>query len=175
MNGMQLLDLVYTIYSRAWDIYRRSVRGWTAMPGGTNEPVACASEVGGGSNGNSWSGSNGSKEALIERVWHECWLPSLQCMARQCTCDRRATRLQALTHLQRALLLTALADGLTPPLWADCFERCLLPLIAAFAAPPTHTQHTHDPAAFEEMRIRITALISKVSFSPFSFSSLLYN
>ncbi len=104
-----------------------------------------------------------SHASRVSRVWHECWLPCLQCLARLCADRRRAMRTHALTVLQRALLLPAMSEALEPNMWAECFDRCLLPLMDCFANSPTGpSPPVHEPSGFEEMRIRITALISKV-------------
>jgi len=135
---MQLLDLMYTLHSRAAGVHE----AWAAESGGNN-----------------WQ---------EEDLWDVAWCPVLQGMARLC-CDRRAeVRTQALTLLQRSLLIPEL-QALLPNQWEYCFLRVLFPMLRKLLEPTTSTTNasvgrsaTSATAGREETKLRAAMMLSKV-------------
>merc|ERR1719233_2424836 len=72
-------------------------------------------------------------ERDCEELWDMAWCPVLQGIARLC-CDTRASvRTQALTLLQRSLLVSDL-QVLTPAQWEFAFLRVLFPMLRKLRA-----------------------------------------
>jgi len=102
-------------------------------------------------------------ERGTEELWDMAWCPVLQGMARLC-CDSRATvRTQALTLLQRSLLVPDL-QVLSPNQWEFAFLRVLFPMLrkllemggGANGAPVRADQGR------EETKLRAAMMLSKV-------------
>ncbi|CAD5123797.1 DgyrCDS12108 [Dimorphilus gyrociliatus] len=104
----------------------------------------------------SWADENGDK-LDINALWNNCWCPILQGMARLCCDSRRIVRQQALTYLQRALVMPDL-QSLTAHEWESGFNKVLFPLLTALLDTPSEI----DPAGIDETRVRASALLSKV-------------
>ncbi|KAJ3610286.1 hypothetical protein NHX12_022379 [Muraenolepis orangiensis] len=102
--SLQLLDLMHTLHTRAASIY------------------------------SSWAEEQhhleGAKKitADSQTLWSSCWCPLLQGIAWQCCDARRQVRMQALTYLQRALLVHDL-QTLDAAEWESCFNKVLFPLL----------------------------------------------
>lgn len=104
----------------------------------------------------SWADENGDK-LDVNALWNNCWCPILQGMARLCCDSRRIIRQQALTYLQRALVMPDL-QALTAHEWESGFNKVLFPLLTALLDAPSEI----DPAGIDETRVRASALLSKV-------------
>ncbi|KAJ0067243.1 hypothetical protein NL108_014383 [Boleophthalmus pectinirostris] len=65
-------------------------------------------------------------EADSQTLWSSCWCPLLQGIAWLCTDARRQVRMQALTYLQRALLVHDL-QTLDAAEWESCFNKVGVP------------------------------------------------
>jgi len=127
---MQLLDLMHTLHSRAAGVHE----AWAAEGGGH-------------------CGGEGD-------LWDTAWCPVLQGMARLC-CDRRAEiRTQALTLLQRSLLIPDL-QVLKPNQWEFCFLRVLFPMLRKLLEP-TVGPGAMSAAGKEETKLRAAMMLSKV-------------
>ncbi|KAF1412303.1 Golgi-specific brefeldin A-resistance guanine nucleotide exchange factor 1, partial [Spheniscus humboldti] len=132
--SLQLLDLMHTLHTRAATIY------------------------------SSWAEEQrhletaGRKiEADSRTLWSNCWCPLLQGIAWLCCDARRQVRMQALTYLQRALLVHDL-QALDALEWESCFNKVLFPLL-------TKLLENISPAeigGMEETRMRASTLLSKV-------------
>ncbi|KAB5581775.1 hypothetical protein PHYPO_G00179540 [Pangasianodon hypophthalmus] len=132
--SLQLLDLMHTLHTRAASIY------------------------------NSWAEeqrhleASGKKiEADSQTLWSSCWCPLLQGMAWLCCDARRQVRMQALTYLQRALLVHDL-QTLDAVEWESCFNKVLFPLLTKLLDNISPA----DVGGMEETRMRACTLLSKV-------------
>ncbi|XP_022089573.1 Golgi-specific brefeldin A-resistance guanine nucleotide exchange factor 1-like [Acanthaster planci] len=131
--SIQLLDLMHTLHTRAASIFS----SW-------------AEEEKKG-------GSQMTIDAGASALWVKCWCPLLQGIARLCCDIRRQVRMQALTYLQRALLVHDL-QTLSAVEWESCFNKVLFPLLAKLL----DQIHPQDPVGLEETRMRAATLLCKV-------------
>ncbi|NWY56676.1 GBF1 factor, partial [Chionis minor] len=132
--SLQLLDLMHTLHTRAGTIY------------------------------SSWAEEHrhletaGRKiEADSRTLWSNCWCPLLQGIAWLCCDARRQVRMQALTYLQRALLVHDL-QALDALEWESCFNKVLFPLLTKLLENISPA----DVGGMEETRMRASTLLSKV-------------
>ncbi len=79
-------------------------------------------------------------------------------IARLCCDCRRQVRSQALTYLQRALLVHDL-QTLSAVEWESCFNKVLFPLLQRLL----EVNNDQDPQGIEETRMRASTLLCKVS------------
>uniref|UniRef100_A0A4W3GT96 Golgi-specific brefeldin A-resistance guanine nucleotide exchange factor 1 n=1 Tax=Callorhinchus milii TaxID=7868 RepID=A0A4W3GT96_CALMI len=109
--SQDLLDLMHTLHTRAASIY------------------------------NSWAEEQRHLEASEKKIvadartlWSNCWCPLLQGIAWLCCDARRQVRMQALTYLQRALLVHDLQtlDALE---WESCFNKSQLSVFLQHLSP----------------------------------------
>lgn len=137
--SIQLLDLMHTLHTRAASIFA----AW-AQEG---EGVGSAEAV------------DGHKpiDAATGTLWTTCWCPLLQGIARLCCDTRRQVRSQALTYLQRALLVHDL-QTLSAMEWEACFNKVLFPLLTKLL----ENINSQDPTGMEETRMRASTLLCKV-------------
>ncbi|KAF6035843.1 GBF1 [Bugula neritina] len=96
-------------------------------------------------------------DAGTSSLWRRCWCPLLQGIARLCTDMRKDVRSQALTYLQRALLVQDL-NQLTATEWEACFNKVLFPLLSNLLENSAISQ----VSTIEETRFRAATLLSKV-------------
>lgn len=132
--SLQLLDLMHTLHTRAASIYS----SWAAEQRHLE--------------------TGGRKiEADSRTLWAHCWCPLLQGIACLCCDARRQVRMQALTYLQRALLVHDLQklDALE---WESCFNKVLFPLLTKLLENISPA----DVGGMEETRMRASTLLSKV-------------
>ncbi|KAG9485170.1 hypothetical protein GDO78_008329 [Eleutherodactylus coqui] len=129
-----LLDLMHTLHTRAATIY------------------------------SSWAEEQRHLETAGKKItadsrtlWSNCWCPLLQGIAWLCCDARRQVRMQALTYLQRALLVHDLQtlDALE---WEACFNKVLFPLLTKLLENISPA----DVGGMEETRMRASTLLSKV-------------
>ncbi|KAH0624366.1 hypothetical protein JD844_031764 [Phrynosoma platyrhinos] len=127
--SQDLLDLMHTLHTRAASIY------------------------------NSWAEEAAGKkiEADSRTLWANCWCPLLQGIACLCCDARRQVRMQALTYLQRALLVHDL-QALDALEWESCFNKVLFPLLTRLLENISPA----DIGGMEETRMRASTLLSKV-------------
>uniref|UniRef100_A0A8C8RJI7 Golgi-specific brefeldin A-resistance guanine nucleotide exchange factor 1 n=1 Tax=Pelusios castaneus TaxID=367368 RepID=A0A8C8RJI7_9SAUR len=132
--SQDLLDLMHTLHTRAATIY------------------------------SSWAEEQrhletaGKKiEADSQTLWSNCWCPLLQGIAWLCCDARRPVRMQALTYLQRALLVHDL-QALDALEWESCFNKVLFPLLTKLLENVSPA----DVGGMEETRMRASTLLSKV-------------
>ncbi|XP_020564943.1 Golgi-specific brefeldin A-resistance guanine nucleotide exchange factor 1 isoform X3 [Oryzias latipes] len=132
--SQDLLDLMHTLHTRAANIY------------------------------SSWAEEQrhletaGKKiEADSQTLWTSCWCPLLQGIAWLCCDARRQVRMQALTYLQRALLVHDL-QTLDATEWESCFNKVLFPLLTKLLDSISPA----DVGGMEETRMRACTLLSKV-------------
>ncbi|XP_021101157.1 Golgi-specific brefeldin A-resistance guanine nucleotide exchange factor 1 isoform X12 [Heterocephalus glaber] len=132
--SQDLLDLTHTLHTRAASIYS----SWAAEQRHL--------ETGGQ-----------RIEADSRTLWAHCWCPLLQGIACLCCDARRQVRMQALTYLQRALLVHDLQklDALE---WESCFNKVLFPLLTKLLENISPA----DVGGMEETRMRASTLLSKV-------------
>uniref|UniRef100_A0A914YMM4 SEC7 domain-containing protein n=1 Tax=Panagrolaimus superbus TaxID=310955 RepID=A0A914YMM4_9BILA len=123
----QLLDITFTLHVKVHEIY-------------TN-----------------WAMSDSKVIASIPYLWENCWRPLLQAMARLCCDNRREIRMQALTTLQRAMLLPEFSN-MEPQQWENCYADVLFPLLLKLL----DNISPKEPFDVEETRVRAIQLISKV-------------
>ncbi|XP_069741695.1 Golgi-specific brefeldin A-resistance guanine nucleotide exchange factor 1 isoform X1 [Narcine bancroftii] len=132
--SQDLLDLMHTLHTRAANIY------------------------------NSWAEEQRHMESGGKRIdadartlWSNCWCPLLQGIAWLCCDARRQVRMQALTYLQRALLVHDLQtlDALE---WESCFNKVLFPLLTKLLENISPA----DVGGMEETRMRASTLLCKV-------------
>ncbi|XP_070186725.1 Golgi-specific brefeldin A-resistance guanine nucleotide exchange factor 1-like isoform X2 [Littorina saxatilis] len=136
--SIQLLDLMHTLHTRAASIF------------------AAWAEEGDGEGGA--SGDGGKRiDAATRTLWATCWCPLLQGIARLCCDTRRQVRSQALTYLQRALLVHDL-QTLSAVEWEACFNKVLFPLLTKLL----ENINSQDPSGMEETRMRASTLLCKV-------------
>ncbi|XP_054687425.1 Golgi-specific brefeldin A-resistance guanine nucleotide exchange factor 1 isoform X2 [Grus americana] len=96
-------------------------------------------------------------EADSRTLWSNCWCPLLQGIAWLCCDARRQVRMQALTYLQRALLVHDL-QALDALEWESCFNKVLFPLLTKLLENISPA----DVGGMEETRMRASTLLSKV-------------
>ncbi|XP_066549516.1 Golgi-specific brefeldin A-resistance guanine nucleotide exchange factor 1 isoform X2 [Amia ocellicauda] len=132
--SLQLLDLMHTLHTRAASIY------------------------------SSWAEEQRNLEAVGKKIeadsrtlWSSCWCPLLQGIAWLCCDARRQVRMQALTYLQRALLVHDL-QTLDAVEWESCFNKVLFPLLTKLLDNISPA----DVGGMEETRMRACTLLSKV-------------
>ncbi|XP_054838203.1 Golgi-specific brefeldin A-resistance guanine nucleotide exchange factor 1 isoform X2 [Eublepharis macularius] len=132
--SQDLLDLMHTLHTRAANIY------------------------------NSWAEEQRHLEATRKKIeadsqtlWANCWCPLLQGIACLCCDARRQVRMQALTYLQRALLVHDL-QALDALEWESCFNKVLFPLLTKLLENISPA----DIGGMEETRMRASTLLSKV-------------
>ncbi|XP_031246395.1 Golgi-specific brefeldin A-resistance guanine nucleotide exchange factor 1 isoform X8 [Mastomys coucha] len=132
--SQDLLDLMHTLHTRAASIYSSWAEEQRHLEAG------------------------GQKiEADSRTLWAHCWCPLLQGIACLCCDARRQVRMQALTYLQRALLVHDLQklDALE---WESCFNKVLFPLLTKLLENISPA----DVGGMEETRMRASTLLSKV-------------
>uniref|UniRef100_A0A673IVC8 Golgi-specific brefeldin A-resistance guanine nucleotide exchange factor 1 n=1 Tax=Sinocyclocheilus rhinocerous TaxID=307959 RepID=A0A673IVC8_9TELE len=132
--SFQLLDLMHTLHTRAAGIYS----SWAEEQRHLEDA--------------------GRKiEADSQTLWSSCWCPLLQGMAWLCCDARRQVRMQALTYLQRALLVHDL-QTLDAVEWESCFNKVMFPLLTKLLDNVSPA----DVGGMEETRMRACTLLSKV-------------
>ncbi|KFZ57350.1 Golgi-specific brefeldin A-resistance guanine nucleotide exchange factor 1, partial [Podiceps cristatus] len=132
--SQDLLDLMHTLHTRAATIYS----SWAEEQRHLETP--------------------GRKiEADSRTLWSNCWCPLLQGIAWLCCDARRQVRMQALTYLQRALLVHDL-QALDALEWESCFNKVLFPLLTKLLENISPA----DVGGMEETRMRASTLLSKV-------------
>ncbi|XP_048126211.1 LOW QUALITY PROTEIN: Golgi-specific brefeldin A-resistance guanine nucleotide exchange factor 1 [Alosa alosa] len=134
MCPLQLLDLMHTLHTRAASIYS----SWAEEQ---RHLEAAGRKI----------------EADSHTLWSSCWCPLLQGMAWLCVDARRQVRMQALTYLQRALLVHDL-QTLDAAEWESCFNKVLFPLLTKLLDNISPA----DVGGMEETRMRACTLLSKV-------------
>ncbi|XP_071667988.1 Golgi-specific brefeldin A-resistance guanine nucleotide exchange factor 1 isoform X1 [Patagioenas fasciata] len=132
--SQDLLDLMHTLHTRAATIY------------------------------SSWAEEHRHLETVGRKIeadsrtlWSNCWCPLLQGIAWLCCDARRQVRMQALTYLQRALLVHDL-QALDALEWESCFNKVLFPLLTKLLENISPA----DVGGMEETRMRASTLLSKV-------------
>ncbi|XP_065750361.1 Golgi-specific brefeldin A-resistance guanine nucleotide exchange factor 1 isoform X17 [Phocoena phocoena] len=132
--SLQLLDLMHTLHTRAASIYSSWAEEQRHLDTGGRKI-----------------------EADSRTLWAHCWCPLLQGIACLCCDARRQVRMQALTYLQRALLVHDLQklDALE---WESCFNKVLFPLLTKLLENISPA----DVGGMEETRMRASTLLSKV-------------
>ncbi|XP_054061787.1 Golgi-specific brefeldin A-resistance guanine nucleotide exchange factor 1 isoform X3 [Rissa tridactyla] len=132
--SQDLLDLMHTLHTRAATIY------------------------------SSWAEEQRHLETIGRKIeadsrtlWSNCWCPLLQGIAWLCCDARRQVRMQALTYLQRALLVHDL-QALDALEWESCFNKVLFPLLTKLLENISPA----DVGGMEETRMRASTLLSKV-------------
>ncbi|KAM9011160.1 Golgi-specific brefeldin A-resistance guanine nucleotide exchange factor 1 isoform 1-T1 [Ara ararauna] len=132
--SQDLLDLMHTLHTRAATIY------------------------------SSWAEEQRHLETAGKKIqadsrtlWSNCWCPLLQGIAWLCCDARRQVRMQALTYLQRALLVHDL-QALDALEWESCFNKVLFPLLTKLLENISPA----DVGGMEETRMRASTLLSKV-------------
>lgn len=131
--SIQLLDLMHTLHTRAASIF-----------------AAWAQEE-------RQSAGSHQVDAATGTLWASCWCPLLQGIARLCCDTRKQVRSQALTYLQRALLVHDL-QTLSAVEWEACFNKVLFPLLTKLL----ENISPQDPPGMEETRMRASTLLCKV-------------
>ncbi|KAK5617386.1 G-box binding factor [Crenichthys baileyi] len=132
--SLQLLDLMHTLHTRAASIYS----SWAEEQ---HHLEASGKKI----------------EADSRTLWTSCWCPLLQGIAWLCCDARRQVRMQALTYLQRALLVHDL-QTLDAAEWESCFNKVLFPLLTKLLDNISPA----DVGGMEETRMRACTLLSKV-------------
>ncbi|CAB1343546.1 unnamed protein product [Coregonus sp. 'balchen'] len=132
--SLQLLDLMHTLHTRAASIYS----SWAEEQ---RHLEAAGKKI----------------EADSQTLWTSCWCPLLQGIAWLCCDARRQVRMQALTYLQRALLVHDL-QTLDAVEWESCFNKVLFPLLTKLLDNISPA----DVGGMEETRMRACTLLSKV-------------
>ncbi|XP_048361188.1 Golgi-specific brefeldin A-resistance guanine nucleotide exchange factor 1 isoform X4 [Sphaerodactylus townsendi] len=132
--SLQLLDLMHTLHTRAANIYS----SWAEEQ---HHLEAAGKKI----------------EADSQTLWANCWCPLLQGIACLCCDARRQVRMQALTYLQRALLVHDL-QALDALEWESCFNKVLFPLLTKLLENISPA----DVGGMEETRMRASTLLSKV-------------
>uniref|UniRef100_A0A8C6NIH7 Golgi brefeldin A resistant guanine nucleotide exchange factor 1 n=1 Tax=Nothobranchius furzeri TaxID=105023 RepID=A0A8C6NIH7_NOTFU len=132
--SQDLLDLMHTLHTRAASIYSSWAEEQRHLE------------------------ASGKKiEADSQTLWTSCWCPLLQGIAWLCCDARRQVRMQALTYLQRALLVHDL-QTLDATEWESCFNKVLFPLLTKLLENISPA----DVGGMEETRMRACTLLSKV-------------
>ncbi|XP_062989289.1 Golgi-specific brefeldin A-resistance guanine nucleotide exchange factor 1 isoform X2 [Elgaria multicarinata webbii] len=132
--SQDLLDLMHTLHTRAAAIYS----SWAEEQ---HHLQAAGKKI----------------EADSQTLWANCWCPLLQGIACLCCDARRQVRMQALTYLQRALLVHDL-QALDALEWESCFNKVLFPLLTKLLENISPA----DVGGMEETRMRASTLLSKV-------------
>ncbi|XP_026566755.1 Golgi-specific brefeldin A-resistance guanine nucleotide exchange factor 1 isoform X1 [Pseudonaja textilis] len=132
--SQDLLDLMHTLHTRAATIYS----SWAEEQQHLQTPEK-------------------KIEANSRALWLNCWCPLLQGIACLCYDARRQVRMQALTYLQRALLVHDL-QALDALEWESCFNKVLFPLLTKLLENISPA----DIGGMEETRMRASTLLSKV-------------
>ncbi|XP_076598745.1 Golgi-specific brefeldin A-resistance guanine nucleotide exchange factor 1 isoform X3 [Chaetodon auriga] len=132
--SQDLLDLMHTLHTRAASIYS----SWAEEQ---HHLEAVGRKI----------------EADSQTLWTSCWCPLLQGIAWLCCDARRQVRMQALTYLQRALLVHDL-QTLDATEWESCFNKVLFPLLTKLLDNISPA----DVGGMEETRMRACTLLSKV-------------
>ncbi|XP_056290825.1 Golgi-specific brefeldin A-resistance guanine nucleotide exchange factor 1 isoform X1 [Pseudoliparis swirei] len=132
--SQDLLDLMHTLHTRAASIYS----SWAEEQ---RHLEAAGRKI----------------EADSQTLWTSCWCPLLQGIAWLCCDARRQVRMQALTYLQRALLVHDL-QTLDASQWEACFNKVLFPLLTKLLDNISPA----DVSGMEETRMRACTLLSKV-------------
>uniref|UniRef100_A0A3Q3LPJ8 Golgi-specific brefeldin A-resistance guanine nucleotide exchange factor 1 n=1 Tax=Mastacembelus armatus TaxID=205130 RepID=A0A3Q3LPJ8_9TELE len=132
--SQDLLDLMHTLHTRAASIYS----SWAEEQ---RHLEAAGRKI----------------EADSQTLWTSCWCPLLQGIAWLCCDARRQVRMQALTYLQRALLVHDL-QTLDATEWESCFNKVLFPLLTKLLENISPA----DVGGMEETRMRGCTLLSKV-------------
>ncbi|XP_060943117.1 Golgi-specific brefeldin A-resistance guanine nucleotide exchange factor 1 isoform X3 [Limanda limanda] len=132
--SLQLLDLMHTLHTRAASIYS----SWAEEQ---RHLQAAGRKI----------------EADSQTLWTSCWCPLLQGIAWLCCDARRQVRMQALTYLQRALLVHDL-QTLDATEWESGFNKVLFPLLTKLLDNISPA----DVGGMEETRMRGCTLLSKV-------------
>nr|XP_032805808.1 Golgi-specific brefeldin A-resistance guanine nucleotide exchange factor 1 isoform X1 [Petromyzon marinus]XP_032805809.1 Golgi-specific brefeldin A-resistance guanine nucleotide exchange factor 1 isoform X1 [Petromyzon marinus]XP_032805810.1 Golgi-specific brefeldin A-resistance guanine nucleotide exchange factor 1 isoform X1 [Petromyzon marinus]XP_032805811.1 Golgi-specific brefeldin A-resistance guanine nucleotide exchange factor 1 isoform X1 [Petromyzon marinus] len=149
-----LLDLMHTLHTRAASIYSSWAEEQVRQEAAT--PTADAAETAA-----QRTGGRLAKHAVVQAdastLWASCWCPLLQGTARLCCDARRQVRTQALTYLQRALLMHDL-QTLSALEWEACFNKVLFPLLTKLLENISPA----DQTGMEETRMRTSTLLSKV-------------
>merc|ERR1719334_397681 len=96
-------------------------------------------------------------ERETSELWDTAWCPVLQGMARLCCDSRSLVRTQALTLLQRSLLVADL-QVLAPHQWEFAFLRVLFPMLRKLL----ELGQEHDRQGREETKLRAAMMLSKV-------------
>ncbi|XP_015279786.1 PREDICTED: Golgi-specific brefeldin A-resistance guanine nucleotide exchange factor 1 isoform X2 [Gekko japonicus] len=135
--SLQLLDLMHTLHTRAANIYS----SWAEEEEQQHHLEAAGKKI----------------EADSQTLWASCWCPLLQGIACLCCDARRQVRMQALTYLQRALLVHDL-QALDALEWESCFNKVLFPLLTKLLENISPA----DVGGMEETRMRASTLLSKV-------------
>ncbi|XP_052616497.1 Golgi-specific brefeldin A-resistance guanine nucleotide exchange factor 1 isoform X6 [Peromyscus californicus insignis] len=132
--SQDLLDLMHTLHTRAASIYSSWAEEQRHLESGGRKI-----------------------DADSRTLWAHCWCPLLQGIACLCCDARRQVRMQALTYLQRALLVHDLQklDALE---WEACFNKVLFPLLTKLLENISPA----DVGGMEETRMRASTLLSKV-------------
>lgn len=132
--SQDLLDLMHTLHTRAANIYSSWAKEQRHLESGGRKI-----------------------EADSQTLWTSCWCPLLQGIAWLCCDARRQVRMQALTYLQRALLVHDL-QTLDAAEWESCFNKVLFPLLTKLLDNISPA----DVGGMEETRMRACTLLSKV-------------
>nr|XP_033796317.1 Golgi-specific brefeldin A-resistance guanine nucleotide exchange factor 1 isoform X2 [Geotrypetes seraphini]XP_033796319.1 Golgi-specific brefeldin A-resistance guanine nucleotide exchange factor 1 isoform X2 [Geotrypetes seraphini] len=132
--SQDLLDLMHTLHTRAATIYS----SWAEEQ---RHLEAAGKKI----------------EADSKTLWSNCWCPLLQGIAWLCCDARRQVRMQALTYLQRALLVHDL-QTLDALAWESCFNKVMFPLLTKLLENISPA----DVGGMEETRTRASTLLSKV-------------
>uniref|UniRef100_A0A3P8UJW0 Golgi-specific brefeldin A-resistance guanine nucleotide exchange factor 1 n=1 Tax=Cynoglossus semilaevis TaxID=244447 RepID=A0A3P8UJW0_CYNSE len=132
--SQDLLDLMHTLHTRAASIYNSWAEEQRHLQAGGRKI-----------------------EADARTLWSSCWCPLLQGIAWLCCDARRQVRMQALTYLQRALLVHDL-QTLDAAEWESCFNKVLFPLLTKLLDNISPA----DVGGMEETRMRGCTLLSKV-------------
>ncbi|XP_032837938.1 Golgi-specific brefeldin A-resistance guanine nucleotide exchange factor 1 isoform X2 [Tyto alba] len=132
--SLQLLDLMHTLHTRAATIYSSWAEEQRHLETGGRKI-----------------------QADSRTLWSNCWCPLLQGIAWLCCDARRQVRMQALTYLQRALLVHDL-QALDALEWESCFNKVLFPLLTKLLENISPA----DVGGMEETRMRASTLLSKV-------------
>lgn len=136
---MQLLDLMYTLHSQAAGLHQ----AFAAEAGEDDSSVVSAV----------------SSDA--HNLWDSAWCPILQGMARLCADRRPEIRTQALTLLQRALLIQDL-QSLHSNQWEFCFIRVLFPMLRKLLETKPVTAQGRPSSGWEETKLRAAMMLNKV-------------
>ncbi|KFW76822.1 Golgi-specific brefeldin A-resistance guanine nucleotide exchange factor 1, partial [Manacus vitellinus] len=132
--SQDLLDLMHTLHTRAAGIYSSWAEEQRHLETATRKITADS-----------------------RTLWSNCWCPLLQGIAWLCCDARRQIRMQALTYLQRALLVHDL-QALDALEWESCFNKVLFPLLTKLLENISPA----DVGGMEETRMRASTLLSKV-------------
>ncbi|XP_032837936.1 Golgi-specific brefeldin A-resistance guanine nucleotide exchange factor 1 isoform X1 [Tyto alba] len=132
--SQDLLDLMHTLHTRAATIYSSWAEEQRHLETGGRKI-----------------------QADSRTLWSNCWCPLLQGIAWLCCDARRQVRMQALTYLQRALLVHDL-QALDALEWESCFNKVLFPLLTKLLENISPA----DVGGMEETRMRASTLLSKV-------------